>query len=295
MSHATTPPPTTIPTATTALSSLATSKLPKPKSKSRKQLNELQIELLQILYKFRFANSKLIAQYQEQTSRNINVRLTNLLDQEYIGRNYDSSYRINRRPATYYLLPKAIRFLKTNPDLDAKGLHLLYYNRKAKPVFINHCLRLFRIYLKLDAQFGESLEFFTSTELADQTQFPRPLPDGLLNFSDQSGGLPAYVVDLLESTTPLPRLRRRVARFINHSEIGNWLGDYPGILLVCDNVGLERELQRYIAHMLNMSGAYKLRYRTTTLKALLSSRNFDDPIWSNVEDPEELTHLTELI
>jgi hypothetical protein len=76
---------------TTSLSSLT-------KPIHHKQLNELQLELLTILYKFRFGTAQLISRYQEQSIRNTNVRLKNLLEQELIGRNYDGSYRINRRP-----------------------------------------------------------------------------------------------------------------------------------------------------------------------------------------------------
>lgn len=279
----------TTPTPTTALTSLTTSELPKPKA--RKQLNELQIELLQILYKFRFGNAKLIAQYQDQSIRNINVRLTNLLEQEYIGRSYDSSYRINRRPATYYLLPKAIRLLKTNPELDPKGLHLLYYNHKAKLVFVNHCLRLFRMYLKLNEIYGEDLEFFASTELAEQQYFPRPLPDGYLTFSGNHSEVSDCMLELLESSTSLSRLRQRVNRYMAHHELGTCEGDYPHILLVCDNIGLEREIQRHVAKTMDYRGILGLECYTTTIKALLSSNSRNKAIWSDAVEEDVLTSL----
>jgi len=62
---------------------------PTPISKpiSRKQLNKLQIELLQILYKFRFKTVDLIAQYQDQSVRYTNVRLKILLEQDLVARN----------------------------------------------------------------------------------------------------------------------------------------------------------------------------------------------------------------
>ena len=78
------------------------------KPKVRKQLNELQSELLLVLYKFRFGTVELIAQYQDQSVRYTNVRLKILLEQDYIGRNYDSSYNIKGWKASYYLLPKEI-------------------------------------------------------------------------------------------------------------------------------------------------------------------------------------------
>jgi len=262
-----------------------------PKPISRKQLNELQIEVLQILYKFRFATAELISQYQEQSIRNSNVRLKNLLEQKYIGRNYDDSYRIKQWPATYYLLPDGIRFLKANPELDKKGLHLSYNSRWVKPEFTRHWLRMFRIYLKFDSIYRDDLEFFTSTELTDQQKFPRPISDAFLSFRSEYANNPDYMLELMESNISLARLRQRVNRFMYHSQTGNWTGNYPIVLLICDNVGLERELQNYIARTLNYRGLVKPTYYTTTLRALFGSRIANDAIWSEVTKPEVLLVL----
>jgi len=260
---------------------------------SKKQLSELQIEVLKILYKFRFSNSKLISQYQGQSIRNINVRLSNLLTQEYIGRNYDSSYRIKHLSATYFLLPKAIKILKADPELDPKGLHLLYYNRTAKQAFINHWLRIFRIYLKLDELYQDNLEFFTSTEIAEQTSLPRPLPDVLLKFSGQYANTPDYMLELVDSNKSLVRNKQRINRYISHYEQGSWEHiNHPRILLIFDNIGLERELQRHIARTLNNKAILDLTFYTTTLKALYSSTKTQDNIYSNVLDPKILTSLS---
>lgn len=256
----------------------------------RKQLNQLQTELLQVLYKFRFGTAQLLSYYQEQSLRYTNVRLKILLEQKLIGRNYDSSYRINHRPATYYLLPGAIRLLKTNPELDPKGLHLQYYNRTAKAVFVNHCLRLFRLYLKLDSFYGEDMECFTASELTNQTRFPRPRPEAFLNFSGKHAGTADCMLEILESSTPLDRLRQRLNRHFVHYELGSWEGDYPRILLVCDNAGLAREIQRYLAYKLDYSGA-PLRFYITTLRELLNSRSPNETVWTYVSDPETLVTL----
>lgn len=259
----------------------------------RKQLNELQIELLTILYKFRYGTADLISRYQEQSIRNTNVRLKNLLEQEYIGRNYDSSYRINRRPAIYFLLPDAIKLLKNNSELDPKGLHLSYYSRSAKSDFVSHCLRLFRIYLKFDGLYGGNLEFYTSSELSEQAQFPSPRPDAYLSFGSKYTNTSDCMLEVLDSTMAISRLRTKAGRYINHSEAGNWEGQYPLILLVCDNVGLEREIQHSIVRTLNYRSTSGIRYYTTTTKALFSSRSTDDTIWSPVDDSEKIIALGE--
>lgn len=262
-----------------------------PKQKSRKSLNQQQIEVLQILYKFRFANVKLISQYQNQTIRNSNVRIKNLFEQEYVGRIYDNTYRINRWPAVYFLLPKAIRLLKTNPDLDKKGLHLLYYNRLATPVFINHCMRLFRVYLKLEELYGNNPEIYMSTELAEQQQFPKLKPDSFISFSGKYSNLPDCMVDLIESNKPSNQIRQLVNRFVYHYENSTWDGDYPHILLICDNSGLEQDVKNMLSRALGYNGMDKPILYTTTLKAILGAKNSKSTIWQSVLDEEERVAL----
>jgi len=263
-----------------------------PKPIARKKLNELQTEVLQILYKFRFGNVSLISQYQDQSVRNSNFRLKNLLGQKYIGRFYDDNDRINRRQATYFLLLDAVRLLKANKELDAKGLHLLYANPGASPIFVNHNLRLFRMFFKLDELYGNNLEFFTSTEFAGETKFPKVRPDAYLSFSGKHSNMPNCMLDLLESNKPADQIRQRATRFINdYKTNSDWGSNYPRILLVCDNVGLERDIQRLIARTLDYRGAVKPQYYTTTLRALYGSHNTKTAVWSDVSKPEELLAL----
>jgi hypothetical protein len=257
----------------------------------RKNLNEKQTELLIALYKFRFGTPELISQYMEQSLRYTNVRLKILLDQEYIARNYNSSYKLTHKPATYYLLPKSIGVLKLNFDLDPKGLHLQYSNAKVKAAFSNHWLRMFRLYLKLDGIYGEDLDFYTSSEITGQTRFPRPLPDAFLNFNGGYNSTQDCMVELLESTTSLDRAKQRLNRYFAHYELESW-GDtpYPRLLLVCDNTGLQRELQRYMTRTLLNRGANISCY-ISTLYAVLGAQGPATPIWVDVSQPDELVSI----
>ena len=66
-------------------------------------LNSHQLQLLTTLYKFRFATAQLIASSQgTKYTRVILTRLKILVDQGYIGQNYDSSYKIIGSLVTSY-------------------------------------------------------------------------------------------------------------------------------------------------------------------------------------------------
>jgi hypothetical protein len=276
--------------------SSSTSLLPtKSKTKTHKKLNELQLEVLHILYKFRFATAELISTYQEQSKQYTNIRLSILIEQEFVGKHYDSTYRLNHRSATYFLLPNGVRLLKANPELDHKGLHLGYYSRRAEPTFISRSLRLFRVYLALDTLYGSNLEFYTSTELAEQTNFPKIRPDGYMSFRGAYKTAPNVMLELMESTKPMDQIRQRLNRYLYHHETSTtWGDDYPYIFLICDNVDLERELQKHVARTLTYRGMNKPYYYTTTLRALYGSKSGNAPIWSSVLDPEKAVGLLDI-
>jgi predicted transcriptional regulator len=77
-----------------------TTKPNKPEPKYRKKLNQEQIAVLQLLYRFRFASSEQIAKHQAKpNSKAIQKRLKILEDQELIAKRYDKSYKLKGKPA----------------------------------------------------------------------------------------------------------------------------------------------------------------------------------------------------
>jgi len=273
---------------------MPTTKPTAPSPKYRKQLNELQTEILLLLYKFRFATPDLIIKYQGlQSRRYVNVRLKILMEQEYIGRIYDSSHRIKGKQAIYYLLPDGIKFLKTSSEnLDPKGLNLLYYNRSASEGFVNHCLSLFGLYIKFDEQYGQSLEFFTRSEIANEKRFPRPLPDANLVLQHKQAVDSEFFLEYIEKELPYFTVRRRIRRYFTHydEERDNTQGDYPIVLLVGEGSYLERQVQRMAARLIDRNDS-DLKVYTTTTKALLGSKSRKTAVWSDVMEPEGLVSL----
>ncbi len=161
----------------------------KEKPSSKKKLNPKQIEILLLLYKFRFANVESIAKYQQLSSAKYTYkRLTNLVEQGYIGRNYDSSYRLANKPASYFLKSKAIIFLKRYQpaNLNPQVLNNIYKDKAASQHFIDHSMVILELYNKLNELYEPPIGFWSKTELYPYDFFPRPLPDGYLVFSSQS-------------------------------------------------------------------------------------------------------------
>src|SRR5437868_5000455 len=120
-----------------------------------------QLDLLRLLYRFRFATSQHLANSLNLKSDTINQRLQILLDQNYICRHYDGQYKIHGRPAEYYLVENGIKALKqfAEDKCDSKVLHNLYKDKNATPSFIAHSLSVLTIYCLLKERYEDDLRF----------------------------------------------------------------------------------------------------------------------------------------
>ena len=118
--------------------------------KHRKKLNAEQLEVLELLYKFRFGSNDLIAQYFGKKDRSfVFKRLSILLEQGLIGKRFDSSYRIQGKPAAYYLCPAGARKLQErNPDRPI-NIKAIYKDKTVSEQFIEHCFGVLQLYLQL--------------------------------------------------------------------------------------------------------------------------------------------------
>jgi hypothetical protein len=204
--------------------------IPRP----RKHLTEQQTEILQILYKFRFATIELIVQYQElDSSKYTHTRLKILLEKKYIGRNYDGHDKIHGNPATYFLLANGIRALKEDPDINTKALNGMYKEGAVKEQFINRCLSIFRLHNALIKLHGDSLSFHTKNELTGSILFPKPRPDAFITLKTKQD-TKEIMLELIEASTPFSTTRARILRYLLHIQSEQWDGEYPVLVLCCE-------------------------------------------------------------
>jgi len=265
--------------------------MPNPEPTHRKTLNKDQLQILYLLYKFRFGTTELLVKSQNNkiTRQYMNVRLQILCDQEYIGRKYNGSYRLAGKPATYHLLTKGIKLLKQRPDdFNPKVLKNIANDRKAKDRFIGHCLGVFDIYCLLKRFYGEELKFFTGSylKLPQFEYFPQPLPDAYLSFSQGKH----FLLDYFESTLPFFVLKKRIAYYVSYAEDNLWSkkSQMPVILLVCDTEGLRKKVEAQVMSALDRTWK-DVAFATTTKDALGSEK-----VWRKPDKPTELFSLSHL-
>ncbi|MGH7158115.1 MAG: replication-relaxation family protein [Candidatus Saccharimonadales bacterium] len=272
----------------------------KPVTRNTKKPTSKQLAVLKLLYRFRFGTTDLLARALElKDGRYIHTRLEALVNQEYVGKNYGSSYKLDGKPATYYLLPKAFKSLKqqhkaTGKELSDKTLRNAYKDKKASNEFIARKLAVFTTYDKLRAVYGQNLKLWTKDQLNldKYDYFPRPKPDAYLSITPK-GIRPrerCFFLNYLDDNTPFFVHVRRLQKFVDYVEVGEWedatSSKLRGVLLVCESTSLLKRVRKKLAQSADEDEAPRFCY--TTLHALKGSTPEDDEIWQMVGKPLEV-------
>jgi hypothetical protein len=174
------------------------------------------------------------------------TRLETLVSQEYIGKNYDSTYKLEGKPAIYYLLPKAFAALKqqhktTGKELSLKTLRNAYKDKEASAPFIARKLAVLTIYDKLRTAHGTSLKFWAKEQLNfdKYDYFPKPMPDAYLTVIPE-GTRPrerCFFLNYLDDDTPFFVHIRKLQKYIDYVEADEWEATtnskLRGVLLCC--------------------------------------------------------------
>lgn len=271
-------------------------------TKNSKATNK-QLAVLKLLYRFRFGTTDLLARALElKDGRYIHTRLEALVGQEYIGKNYDSSYKLDGKPATYYLLPKAFKALKqqhkaTGKELSDKTLRNAYKDKKASNEFIARKLSVFTIYDKLRAVHGQKLKLWTKDQLNfdKYDYFPKPMPDAYLTILPE-GIRPRsrdFFLNYLNDDTPFFVHVRRLQKLIEYVEVEEWEdgtnSKLRGVLLICESTSLLKRVRKKLALVVDEDEMPRFCY--TTLQALKGSTPEDDEVWQRIGKPLEVFGL----
>ena len=244
------------------------------------KLNNYQKEIIDALYKFRFVNSDLLTTYLSSSSRRIiNSRLKILLDHDFIGRLYDSSYKLSGKSAIYYLRPKSITYLKTIDNINNKVLIASYKDKSAKESIINHYQDVLTVYLKL-ANLYPKFKIYSKSSIRDLMD---NAPDMMLTKNKTT----TYLLDYYQDDITYRNLIVKIRRFIDYADDLDQENLNPIILIICQSTSLQKKVTRLIKRELNNSYVY-LTFLIITKDKLLSSQN--GLKWLNVEE-EELVDL----
>ena len=261
--------------------------------KFRKSLNPNQLQTLQLLFKFRYISSPLLATITNKSRQSVQQTLQRLEEQDFVGKKYDSSFRLQGKQAIYYLRPKAIRELKQRYNYNQSALNVMARNASLSESFMQHHLEVIKVYLSLRRDYGSEFHIFSQSELTNFGYFMHPLPDLYLHRIKQNNNLPTDYVLNIFTDKPTFVIKKLLDSYYKHCDNNTWQADtktkYPTILICCPSPRVELTIQAFSERMIDRTGGDELNILTTTNKALLSE---EPTVWSDVLEPDKTIKLT---
>lgn len=250
------------------------------------RLRDTQSRLLIHLYKFRFATVEQLARHRNVSVPSMFMSIEKLVDRGLAGKRYDTSFKLQGKPARYYLTKAGIRYMRDNYTVNERMLKSYYKNPVVSDDFIDHNVAVFDLYRTLHNTYPGVFDIFTKPETAPYEQFPDKLPDLYLQrVEDSEESENAYILELFDET-PFFAIKRRIQEHIEHFESGGWPDEYyPTLLLVCPDPKTEDRTVKFLESSLD-----DIDFLVTTTKAVFAEKGVS-AIWTDPANPEVLKRL----
>lgn len=261
-------------------------------------LNSKQIEILELLYKYRFGSRQLLAASLNMKPDSLYRKLELLITYKFVAKRQEPINKLMGIPAAYYLTPQGLRLLQKLPDHKHITDSLIKQSYKDKTVtqsFITQTLRVYEQTNRLKA-FYPDLRIFTRRDMSQYSYFPDTLPDAFLSLKTE-GEPQRFFLDIIPDSLPPKPLFQRIAQYIEFFDEGGWdITDskLPLILLIGETGATERKIQRIARAALQKAETDEdIEIYTSTLGAVQKMEGTGS-IWTSLDEPDELEPLTEL-
>lgn len=262
-----------------------------------------QMEILELVYKFRFINRKQIQKAMgHKDPRRINAWLKDLVEHKYLGRIYSHKLLENTKPAIYYLDNQGIGWVRANYYEDRpERIKRFYQDKTASERFITHCTNLAEIYtqwipFKTPAQRRkekteevDEYHFTTSTEMWYEEDVKAIRPDAHMEYWHKET-IHTNFLELIELYVPMYAIRYKIDQYIDFVsdtdrwDIYNGGGKYFIVKLIFPNQQKLNRIARYIQNKFNESyDVESLVFMLTTYEKTLAEGVENKNIWKRIE------------
>ncbi|MEO8582122.1 MAG: replication-relaxation family protein [Patescibacteria group bacterium] len=217
-----------------------------------------QLEILLLLYRFRFLNRIQIQKFLNHKSHTlITTWLKDLTDRQITNRIYSQTVGDINKPAIYYLGLKSRHILKNQKDCNPALLLRVYREKSSSQAFQEHWLFMADLYfcfLAITQKQNSELQFFTTTDLANFGYVPLPLPDAYILVKDKKESK-RYFLEVIEETVPHFAIRKKIDQYVNYYKAGYWQNHvkhpFPKVFLIYPNQKVKNLLLRTIPEKLD--------------------------------------------
>lgn len=145
----------------------------------RSVLKQGQLDILELLYKYRFGSRQLLADSLSiKAGSSLHEKLEVLVKHDYVEKRLDKRLKLLGMPAAYCLTPKGIRTLQTLPEHDFitdSTVKASYKDKTVSQTFITHTLGVYK-YTNLLKHRYPSLKVFTRRDMSKYGYFQINFP-----------------------------------------------------------------------------------------------------------------------
>lgn len=264
----------------------------------RSLLKQGQIDILELLYKYRFGSRQLIAESLGRKPDSLYRKLEVLVKHGYVKTRLEKRLKLHGVPAAYYLTPKGLRTLQALPDHEHITDSVIKGSYKDSTVTQSFVTQTLRMYAQTNRilKAHPGLRVFTRRDMSRYSYFPKPLPDAFLSLKTDAGPQ-RFFLDVIPDSLPPRPLYQRITSYAEFFDEGGWepVGDEPPILLfACETGTAERRVQRTVkAALYKAETDEDILVYTSTFGAIQSLEG-SEAIWTSLDDPDELLPLPEL-
>jgi hypothetical protein len=265
----------------------------------RDKLNDGQVKVLEIVYKYRFVSRQLVASSLGIKPENgLYEKLETLVSHEYLGKRLEKRLTLENVPAAYYLTPKGLKYLQALPEhdnIDDQAFHESYRDKSVTGFpFIRHRLNVYGQTQVLQKQYP-SLKVFTQRDMRHYSYFPEKSPDAFLSVASDDPEKPhRFFFDIIRDRQSRNDLVNKLKEYTEFFDDGGWdetESETPVLLLLCEWNPTEKSIQRSVRAQLSRLDS-DIRVHTSTFTAMSGAK--DKAIWTDVQDTDELVSLTDI-
>ena len=252
------------------------------------KLSKRQLQLLLLLYRFRFLTNHQMQQFlNHKNPTRIQQWLKQLNTNNYILSDYDrSTFETNRKPAIYCLASNSKRILEKEKDCDSQLLKRIYKEKTRSQAFKERQLVIADFYFLFVAAYtqAEKLVFFTSTDLVGYDYLPHPFPDAYIAVKNKTKSS-RYFLEVLDETIKKSVVFGKVTKYFRYIEQGDWQAQtdksFPKILFIAPDERRRRLLKRSIQEKFEQSYETELQFFVTT-REKIQNEGLTTGIWEKV-------------
>lgn len=265
----------------------------------RMVLKQGQIDILELLYKYRFGSRQLIADSLNiKAGSSLHERLAVLIKHGYVNKRLDKAQRLYGMPAAYFLTPKGLKFMRSLPNheyITELVIKSSYKDKSTSLGFITHNLDVYRLIIVLKRRYPE-LKAYLRRDMGRFSYFPKLLPDVFLSLSDGTT-TKRFFFDYIPDSQERKVFFQRISSYIYFFDRGGWKvtnAETPILLFVAEKAGAERRIRRLTNGVINKVEPDEVPDVYTTTKKAIEQMGDEGLVWTHIDDDDELIGLNNL-